>query len=121
MERPQRRAFINDGLHCFGSPAFERVLQIEKVRVRIDQAGEYRIGSQIDFSCPCRNREILSDRLDALVFDDDISVSDEGSLLTVENPSGMEYGRPGIGWSLSYRARRQAYRENKQQECRANA
>ena len=66
------------------------------MRMRIDEARQYRKTRQIDHPCPGRHGEVLGERIDDPVPDEDAARPDERAMLAVEDAPGVDESDTGI-------------------------
>jgi len=89
-ERTQREAFGEDRLHPALHQRRVRFLEVQQVRVRVDQAGEDGVPAEVEDRGAVWCVQPRPDRLDAVAADQEVLALDHPPGLGVEDPTGAD-------------------------------
>ena len=92
--------FEDDRFDAVHRKPLERIFQIEEVSVCIYEPGQDRVVAQVNLTSTGRNRQVLADGINSLVFDDDILSFEEDPFLAVEHAPRVDDCDACVGWSL---------------------
>jgi hypothetical protein len=99
-ERPERGPLQHHGLHALHGESGPRLLEVEQLGVRIDEARRHRVRAQVDPARACRCLHLLGNGFDAVPPDEDLARAEQRSGNGVEHVPGPDHGHARVWWRL---------------------